>query len=255
MFERSGGEERGLLNETILSIDRKAWLGIRRGTPSPPESPLPLTQPPPQYHPISHSGSNLTAAGGIGYTIVDALDSLLVLGLESEYERARDWVRDHLDFERDADFNTFEVGRLGRPSLPWPDETARPQTTIRILGGLLSAHYLSSQHAKYSQTDPEMYLAHAIDLADRLLATFDSPSGIPWSLVNLGQRKGVPDRDNNRMASLAEAGTMSLEMKYLSHLTGDATYWQAVEKVAQIFNKETTVEGIASIFISCVQMT
>ncbi len=48
----------------------------------------------------------------MGYTIVDSLDSLLVLGFEEEYLRARDWVRDSLDFDKDAEFNTFEVIRL-----------------------------------------------------------------------------------------------------------------------------------------------
>lgn len=117
-----------------------------------------------------------------------------------------------------------------------------------------------------------MYLAHAVDLGDRLMAAFDSPTGIPWSLINLGRQQGIPDRDNNGWASLAEAGTLGLEFKYLSHLTGDLTYWRAVEKVggqipiilparsfrlktehtqvSAILKKETTNEGIASIFIS-----
>lgn len=33
------------------------------------------------------------------------------------------------------------------------------------------------------------------------------------------------------MASLAEAGTLQLEFKYLSHLTGDYTYWDKAERV------------------------
>ena len=56
------------------------------------------------------SGSNLTSAGGVGYNIVDSLDSLLIMGLIPEYKRARDWCRDKLDFDKDAEFNTFEVG-------------------------------------------------------------------------------------------------------------------------------------------------
>lgn len=62
-----------------------------------------------QFHPISKSGSNLTRAGGVGYTIVDALDSLLVMDLRDEYKRARDWVRTELTFDRDGEYNTFEV--------------------------------------------------------------------------------------------------------------------------------------------------
>lgn len=71
-----------------------------------------------------------------------------------------------------------------------------------------------------------------MDLGDRLLPIFDSPSGVPYSLVNLAEGIGLPDKDNNNMASLAEAGTLQLEFKYLSHLTGDYTYWDKAEKAS-----------------------
>lgn len=62
-----------------------------------------------EYHPLSRKGSNLTKAGGIGYTVVDSIDTMLIMGLHDEYERARKWVQNHLSFERDAAFSTFEV--------------------------------------------------------------------------------------------------------------------------------------------------
>lgn len=62
-----------------------------------------------EYHPLSRKGSNLTKAGGIGYTVVDSIDTMLIMGLDDEYERARKWVQNHLSFERDAAFSTFEV--------------------------------------------------------------------------------------------------------------------------------------------------
>ena len=62
-----------------------------------------------EYHPISRKGSNLTEAGGVGYTVVDALDTMLIMGLDAEYQRARNWVAEKMTFERDANFNTFEV--------------------------------------------------------------------------------------------------------------------------------------------------
>ncbi|KAG6859379.1 hypothetical protein C0993_003995, partial [Termitomyces sp. T159_Od127] len=61
-----------------------------------------------EYHPISHKGSNLTSAGGIGYTVIDSIDTMLLMGLNTEYARARAWVADKLSFERDGNFNTFE---------------------------------------------------------------------------------------------------------------------------------------------------
>ncbi|KAK4687507.1 hypothetical protein P7C73_g2619, partial [Tremellales sp. Uapishka_1] len=185
-----------------------------------------------EFHPLSQTGSNLTSAGGIGYTIVDSLDSLLIMDLMPEYERARDWCRDELDFDRDAEFNTFE-------------------TTIRILGGLLSAHYLTSVHPlPFIQADSQIYLDLAVDLGDRLLGAFDSPTGIPWSNINLAKRQGIPDHGNNGVASLAEAASLQLELKYLSHLTGDSIYWKKAEKVSEIIRGQAIHDGIAPIFIS-----
>ena len=157
-----------------------------------------------EYYPVSQTGSNLTSSGGIGYMIVDALDTMHIMGLTSEYEHARRWVADSLSFDRPGPINAFEV-------------------TIRVLGGLLSTYYLS--------LDP-IFLEKAIDLADRLMPIFDTPSGIPVSFIDLGERIGRPDKDNNGWSSLSEVGTLQLELKYLSHLTDDYTYWRAAEKVS-----------------------
>ena len=62
-----------------------------------------------EFHPISKTGSNLTSSGGVGYTIVDTLDTLILMGLDDELTRARKWVRDKLSFDRDGDYNVFEV--------------------------------------------------------------------------------------------------------------------------------------------------
>ena len=62
-----------------------------------------------EYHPIEKKGANLTGAGGIGYTVVDSLDTMMLMGLDDEVARARSWIQNNMTFERDAEFNTFEV--------------------------------------------------------------------------------------------------------------------------------------------------
>lgn len=62
-----------------------------------------------EYHSISKTGSNLTSDGGIGYGVIDAIDTMQIMGLDAEYNRARSWIERHLTFERDGNFNTFEV--------------------------------------------------------------------------------------------------------------------------------------------------
>jgi hypothetical protein len=61
------------------------------------------------YHPISKSGSNLSISGGIGYTIIDAIDTMQIMGLQDEYNRVREWISSELRFDRDGYYNTFEV--------------------------------------------------------------------------------------------------------------------------------------------------
>ena len=62
-----------------------------------------------EYHAMSKKGTNLTEAGGIGYTVIDSIDTMLIMGLEEDYQRARQWVETKLSFEKDGVFNTFEV--------------------------------------------------------------------------------------------------------------------------------------------------
>ena len=75
----------------------------------------------------------------------------------------------------------------------------------------------------------------AKDLADRILPAFDTPAGLPLTLVNLYRRLGVEDPDNKGLVSTAEVSTLQLEFKYLSELLDDDTYWEKVEQVCTLF--------------------
>jgi uncharacterized protein YyaL (SSP411 family) len=96
------------------------------------------------------------------------------------------------------------------------------KTNIRVLGGLLSAFHLTQDH---------LFVNRAVDLADRLMEAFVTPSGLPVTMVNLGKRLPVPDTNNRNLVSSAEVGTLQLEFRYLSEITGDHTYWDAADKV------------------------
>lgn len=62
--------------------------------------------------PISGHTHNLTKEGSVGYQIVDVLDTLIVMGMDEEYEKAAGWVREELRFDLGGEFNTFEVSLL-----------------------------------------------------------------------------------------------------------------------------------------------
>lgn len=91
-----------------------------------------------------------------------------------------------------------------------------------------------------------------MDLADRILPAFDTPSGLPLSMVNLGLRVGVSDTDNRGLVSTAEASTLQLEFKYLSLLTDEEEYWRKAEKVMQVIKGSHLNTGLASIFMKYV---
>lgn len=78
----------------------------------------------------------------LGLTIVDSLDTLLIAGLWDEYHQARHWVANHLVFHDGSNVQFFEVN-------------------IRILGGLVSAYYLSG--------GDDLYLHKAEMLSDRFV--------------------------------------------------------------------------------------
>ena len=80
-----------------------------------------------EYHPISHEGTNLTAAGGIGYTVVDALDTMMIMGLDDEVARARKWIDEKLSFDKSGNFSTFEVGVSSTPLLIFAKITVHRQ--------------------------------------------------------------------------------------------------------------------------------
>lgn len=59
------------------------------------------------------------------------------------------------------------------------------ETTIRVLGGLLSGHMLLADDPGLAPGYDGLLLRLAGDLGDRLLAAFDTPSGLPGGHVHL----------------------------------------------------------------------
>jgi hypothetical protein len=183
-----------------------------------------------QFHPVSKRGSQMSPKG-LGWIIVDSLDTMMIMNLTSQLSDARLWLHRKLDYNQDQDVNTFE-------------------TTIRMLGGLLSAHYLSKTLPGVSSKRDSVYLTKAVDLADRLLGAYDSPSGIPYASIHLANRNGIVSHADGGSSSTAEATTLQLEMKYLSNITGRDVYWRKAEKVMEVVDAIAAPDGLVPIFIS-----
>ena len=179
-------------------------------------------------------------------TLIDSLDMLAVMGNHSEFRRAAGIVGDYFpDFSLDVNVSVFE-------------------TTIRVLGGLLSAHLIAidPRLGVYPLSGSEgayegRLLQLARDLGERLLPAFRTrtgaqlyllitqstllthDAGIPYGTVNL--RYGVP-RGETDIASTAGAGSLVVEMETLSSLTGDRRYGDAAYAATEaLFDRRSAI--------------
>jgi mannosyl-oligosaccharide alpha-1,2-mannosidase len=103
------------------------------------------------------------------------------------------------------------------------------ETTIRYLGGLLSGYDLLTgplQHLCEDQSKIPILLEQARNLANNLTFAFDTPSGIPYNQIYVGNRSN----DGSKTNQLATVGTLVLEWTHLSDLTGDDSYARLTQR-------------------------
>ncbi|XP_068617023.1 mannosidase, alpha, class 1B, member 1b [Brachionichthys hirsutus] len=158
----------------------------------------------------------------LGLTLIDSLDTMWIMGLKEEFEEAKAWVASELTFNKNVDVNLFE-------------------STIRILGGLLST---------YNLTGDQLFLDKAKDIGTRLMPAFNTPSKIPYSDVNIGTGTAHPPRWTSD-STVAEVASIQLEFRELSRLTEDPRYQAAVaEVVTQIHKLDGKLDGLVPMFIN-----
>lgn len=167
-----------------------------------------------EIKPVSGTFSSFPLKGHhLGLSLIEALDTLWIMGLDSRFADGIDWVKTELDFDVDGEVSVFE-------------------TSIRLVGGLLSAHHASGDAA---------LLAKARDLADRLLPAFDTPTGFPYRFINL--KTGVR-RDS--ATNPAEIGSFLPEWGTLSRLTGDPRYRDVTRRaMVGLFAKRSRLDLLA----------
>uniref|UniRef100_A0A8C9Y1A3 alpha-1,2-Mannosidase n=1 Tax=Sander lucioperca TaxID=283035 RepID=A0A8C9Y1A3_SANLU len=172
-----------------------------------------------ELKPLAKKGhsTNIFGNSQLGATIVDALDTLYIMGLHEEFKDGQEWIDQNLDFGVNAEVSVFEVN-------------------IRFIGGLLAAYYLSGQ---------EVFKLKAVQLAEKLLPAFNTPTGIPWAMVNL--KSGVGRNWGWASAGssiLAEFGTLHMEFVHLTYLTGNPAYYQKVMHIRKLLAKMDRPNGL-----------
>lgn len=115
------------------------------------------------------------------------------------------------------------------------------ETNIRHLGGLLAAHDLTG--GKYL-----ILLEKAIEVGDMLYKAFDTPNRLPntrWKFRTAAN--GIPQQAGTAVI-LSEIGSLTLEFTRLSQITGDSKYFDAVQRIMDIFDEQQSQTKLPGMF-------
>ncbi|KAG6005629.1 hypothetical protein E4U21_007817 [Claviceps maximensis] len=153
------------------------------------------------------SGKGKTTFSGWSAQLVDALDSLWIMGLKDDFYQAVEQVAKINWSKHDGStINVFEV-------------------TIRYLGGLLSAYDLSQER---------VLLSKAIELGDALYMAFDTPNRLPTHWLSYTKAQAGETTGDSSISGAA-SGSLCVEFTRLSQITGDSKYYDATERVKRFF--------------------
>eukprot|EP01060_Flectonema_neradi_P033621 TRINITY_DN5697_c0_g1_i1.p1 TRINITY_DN5697_c0_g1~~TRINITY_DN5697_c0_g1_i1.p1 ORF type:complete len:601 (+),score=75.46 TRINITY_DN5697_c0_g1_i1:149-1951(+) len=149
-------------------------------------------------------------------TLVDSLDTLYLAGLHTEFQEGIEYIAKNFDFTPSSSVSLFE-------------------TTIRVLGGLLSAFALSND---------DRVLAAAVQVGNKLVGAYSeeaisSNGGMPYPSWNPSTSTG----HSNYGTFLAESGSVQLEYYYLYHATGDEKFLEPL-KLMPKFKSQTYPSGL-----------
>lgn len=169
----------------------------------------------------SNRGSTDEALGDYSLTLIDAADTLVVMGEIEEFKKAVQLIIEYVNFDKNVTVSVFEAN-------------------IRVLGGLLSSHFFSEIFIHDYKGE---LLLLAQDIGDRLLKAFNTSTGIPYNKVNL--KYGHFEQSN--ITCTACAGTYLLEFGLLSRLLNDSKYEDAARKsFIAIYNRRSSLNLLGS---------
>ncbi|XP_053736239.1 mannosyl-oligosaccharide 1,2-alpha-mannosidase IA isoform X2 [Synchiropus splendidus] len=179
-----------------------------------------------ELRPLTKNGHIGNMFGGLrGASIVDSLDTLYIMGLMEEYNDAKEWVKSNLELTSNGEASLFEVN-------------------IRYVGGLLSAYYLTGE---------ELFKNKVVELGEKLLPAFNTPTGIPRGVINLGSGTSWSWGWASAGSSiLAEFGTLHLEFVHLTELSNNPIYTEKVMNIRKQLNKIEKPHGLYPNFLSPV---
>ncbi|GAM23503.1 hypothetical protein SAMD00019534_066780 [Acytostelium subglobosum LB1] len=172
--------------------------------------------------PLSRKGKNWFH---LGLSIVDGMDTLYFMGLEKEFEVAREWIATKLDHRIDTGegLSVFEV-------------------TIRMLGGYL---------AMYEQTKDKMFLDKAEDIGIILLQAWPAGAAFPNTYINFAKGTSKIAPWTGGCLILADVGTLFIEFTHLSKVTGNPIYNEKATTILErLDSMNGKVDGLFPIYLN-----
>lgn len=239
-----------LKNETRY-LFKHAWSSyMKYGFPADEVRPDTCEPYGPDFNDVNNIVRN-DAMGNVSLTILDNLDTLMIMEEWDELEKALEYLKQEQKtlFNKDTVVQVFE-------------------TTIRSLGGLLSTHLLLTDVTNNNRDLPSKYdrfkeisdrydgflLNMAYDLGLKLLPAFKTSTEIPVPRINLA--KGVFKVPANLQKETCTSGAASpvLEFTLLSKLSGDPqfeyysqlTFWKLWSSRLQLDLMPMTIDPIAN---------
>ncbi|XP_019938012.2 ER degradation-enhancing alpha-mannosidase-like protein 3 isoform X1 [Paralichthys olivaceus] len=158
--------------------------------------------------------------GKFSLTLIDTLDTLVVLNKLDEFEDGVRKAVSEVRLDNDVVVSVFE-------------------TNIRVLGGLLGAHVMADllrQRGDRMQWYQDELLHMAKELGHRLLPAFNTTSGLPYPKVNLryGVLNPLSRTGTESDTCTACAGTMILEFAALSRMSGESVFEEYARKAMDV---------------------
>lgn len=157
------------------------------------------------------SGGFRNGFGGWGANLVDNLDNLWIMGMKEEFNEAVEAA-----IAIDLGISTIETVNVF-------------ETTIRHLGGLLSA---------FDMSNDSRLLDKAIEVGEMLLHAFDTPNRMPITRWNPQKLLRGDPQEADPTVLVAEIGSLTMEFTRLSQVTGDMRWFDAVERIVKVFEAQ-----------------
>ncbi|KAH7062869.1 glycosyl hydrolase family 47-domain-containing protein, partial [Paraphoma chrysanthemicola] len=167
-------------------------------------------------------GRGLDTFGGWGATLVDSLDTLWIMGFKEYFYEAVEAVA-AIDFGKST-MKTVSVF----------------ETTIRYLGGLLSAYDLSQE---------PVLLEKAIQLAEMLYRAFDTTNNTPLNFLDIEDAKNTYRSEWPAETAMCFAciGSLTMEFTRLAQITKEAKYYDVVARITTMLDESqnsTKIPGL-----------